>query len=415
MSSQKITDQIDNETFEFSGRRGPFFKLLLINLFLTIITLGIYRFWAKTNVRRFIWSNIRFMGDPLEYTGRGSELLLGFLIVLAVLFPLGLIYEAIQSLAPPDETTLHIGLEILYYTTILALVQIGFYRAWRYRMSRTTWRGIRLGLDGSTWTFLKLSIGWSVLTVLTIGIAYPWMAVELWRYQITHTRIGETKANLALTGRQLLPFWLFVLIPFWIVAGAAFWLAMISDFDTISFINLIGESDFPPVYQIMIVSVFAILTAMVVLHSFIFNLVFLRHAVSELSLSNAGFFSKLPIGRLLFFATLAGALALAIAGGITALIMTSGSAFFQSFFVGSLTADSANSASEIFGTVLILIAFFFISPFAWTLIYQFEFLKQLFSTTTVSSPGALEHVVQSASESQKTGEGLADALDIGGL
>jgi uncharacterized membrane protein YjgN (DUF898 family) len=100
MSSQEITDHISSETFEFTGHRGPFFKLLLINLFLTIITLGIYRFWAKTNVRRFIWSNIRFMGDPLEYTGKASELLLGFMIVLAVLFPLGLIYEAIQSLAP---------------------------------------------------------------------------------------------------------------------------------------------------------------------------------------------------------------------------------------------------------------------------------------------------------------------------
>ena len=67
-----------------------------------------------------------FLDDPLEYTGTGGELFVGFLIVIAILFPLGLIYSAIGSLVPPDATELRVGLEVVYYLVIFALLQIGF-------------------------------------------------------------------------------------------------------------------------------------------------------------------------------------------------------------------------------------------------------------------------------------------------
>lgn len=408
MSSQEITDHIKTETFEFTGRRGPFFKLLLINLFLTIITLGIYRFWAKTNVRRFIWLNIRFMGDPLEYTGKGSELLLGFLIVLAVLFPLGLIYEGIQSLTPPEATTLHIGLEALYYIIIFALIQIGFYRAWRYRMSRTAWRGIRLGLDGSTWTFLKLSLGWSVLTVLTLGIAYPWMAIELWRYQIMHTRIGKTVAQFKGNGRELLLPWLFVMTPGLI-------LLMINLIYSYSFYQSLETTSAQPspnlegspleVFQIETIPAwFAAMniTALVALAIgwFHFSILITRYQISSIRFGEASFHSRLPIGRLFAYA--------AIAIGVIA--------FPAALLMFSLVTGIGSGLGSVFLSLIPLLIFaFLIAPIAWTLIFKFELIKQVFVTTTITNPEVLQRVVQSASESQRTGEGLADALDIGGL
>ena len=57
----------------------------MVNLLLTIVTLGIYRFWAKTRIRRYLWSQTEFLGDRFEYTGTGKELLIGFLIVFAFL------------------------------------------------------------------------------------------------------------------------------------------------------------------------------------------------------------------------------------------------------------------------------------------------------------------------------------------
>lgn len=400
MSSQEITDQSRRETFEFTGRRGPFFRLLLVNLILTILTLGIYRFWAKTNVRRFIWSNIRFLGDPLEYTGKGSELLLGFLIVLAVLFPLGLVYEAIQSLAPPDETALRVGLEVLYYITIFALIQIGFYRAWRYRMSRTAWRGIRLGLDGSTWTFLKLSLGWTVLTVLTLGLAYPWMAVELWRYQITHTRIGQTAAEFTGTGRDLIFPWICVLGPFLILFVALSMSIYLSGAPINVVIRevVIGENNDPILSALLVASAISYLATPVAWLWYTIRL--LQYQVSGTSIAKASVSSRLPEIRLIIFAALSIILVL-----------------LPTVFVGAAiyVSSGLDDGSLIIFAILGVVAGLVLFPLVWTMVFTFELIKQLFIQTTVDNPKNLEIVIQSASDSQKTGEGLADAFDIGGL
>ncbi len=51
-------------------------------------TLGIYRFWLATDIRRFLWSNTELAGETFEYTGTARELLIGFLIALAILVPI---------------------------------------------------------------------------------------------------------------------------------------------------------------------------------------------------------------------------------------------------------------------------------------------------------------------------------------
>lgn len=399
MATGELAETGRTESFEFTGHRGPFFRLMLVNLVLTILTLGIYRFWAKTKVRKFIWSNVRFMGDPLEYTGNGSELFLGFLIVLAVLFPLGLIYETIGRLVPPEDTPLRITLEVAYYLVLFALIQIGFYRAWRYRMSRTAWRGIRLGLDGSTWTFLKLSAGWTVLTALTLGLAYPWMAIELWRYQITHTRIGQTAAEFRGSGRDLLLPWLSVMIPSLLAIGGVALAA-----------NLAGEHVSVVMRDVLMVNVqdttvFSLLIVSLALFATVpiswlwFSIRLARYQISGMSLENASIISTMPFGRLLGFAIFAVVVFITPVSGIIGAI----------YFLGTAQI----SVAIIF--FLALTTVFVVFPITWTMIYTFELIKQIFTTAIVENSEALERTIQSASQSQKTGEGLADALDIGGL
>src|SRR5262245_1687148 len=60
--------------------------LSFINLLLMIVTLGIYGFWARTEVRKRTWSAVRIEGEPLHYTGTGGELFLGFLIAFFLVF-----------------------------------------------------------------------------------------------------------------------------------------------------------------------------------------------------------------------------------------------------------------------------------------------------------------------------------------
>ena len=68
---------------------GGFLGLSLLNGVLRILTLGVYHFWGKTEVRQRIWSAVRIDGEPLDYRGTGGELFRGFLIVFfLILLPM---------------------------------------------------------------------------------------------------------------------------------------------------------------------------------------------------------------------------------------------------------------------------------------------------------------------------------------
>ena len=67
---------------EYDGTIGGLYWIFIKNLLLNIVTLSIYRFWGKTNLRRYAWSHTSLQGQRFEYTGRGGELFVGFLIVV---------------------------------------------------------------------------------------------------------------------------------------------------------------------------------------------------------------------------------------------------------------------------------------------------------------------------------------------
>lgn len=71
--------------FEFSDGGKELLLIALKTGFLTLITLGIYRFWAKTKIRNFIWASASLDGDSFEYHGTGLEKFLGFLLAIVIL------------------------------------------------------------------------------------------------------------------------------------------------------------------------------------------------------------------------------------------------------------------------------------------------------------------------------------------
>lgn len=76
----------------FVGSRSALFWLALKSGFWTVLTLGFYRFWMKTRLRRWYWSSIRPGGHPLEYVGDPWEKLLGFFIAVVILtFYIGIV------------------------------------------------------------------------------------------------------------------------------------------------------------------------------------------------------------------------------------------------------------------------------------------------------------------------------------
>jgi uncharacterized membrane protein YjgN (DUF898 family) len=71
----------------FTGSWREYLPIAATNVLLTIVTLGVYRFWATARQRRYLWSRTEVIGDRLEWSGTGKEMFIGFLMVMAVLIP----------------------------------------------------------------------------------------------------------------------------------------------------------------------------------------------------------------------------------------------------------------------------------------------------------------------------------------
>jgi len=75
---------VQNDRFEFTGKAGEYFGIWIVNLFLTIVTLGIYSAWAKVRKKRYFYNNTWVAGANFEYHGNPVAILKGRLIAFAV-------------------------------------------------------------------------------------------------------------------------------------------------------------------------------------------------------------------------------------------------------------------------------------------------------------------------------------------
>src|ERR1043166_8003672 len=163
----------------FTGHRPDFRRLATRGAALELITLGFYRFWLRTDMRRHLWSNTAVDGDAAEYTGTAKELLIGFLFALAILAPIYLSYFLIGIEAEWAKAFASIPLILFFY----AFGQFAIFRARSYRATRTVWRGVRFWMSGSGWAYSWRACLWTLLALLTLGLALPWRESALERYK----------------------------------------------------------------------------------------------------------------------------------------------------------------------------------------------------------------------------------------
>jgi uncharacterized membrane protein YjgN (DUF898 family) len=167
-------------------------SIAITNFFLNLITLWFYRFWAKTQVRRHIWSCVRVNGEPLEYTGTGKELFTGFIIIMLVLFlPLAMIATVLAFMYGPESPALTV-FQLVATLALLTLYGFAIYRARRYRLSRTVWRGIRGALPGSAMAYSGKYFGSLLLSPMTAGWSQPAMNLILAEQITNDMRFGNT-------------------------------------------------------------------------------------------------------------------------------------------------------------------------------------------------------------------------------
>jgi len=343
-------------------RAGDLWPVVLKNAVLNILTLWFYRFWGRTNVRRVLWQKTTLNGEPFEYTGTGKELFIGFLIIFfVVLLPLYLGKVAL------DIYTLDLGLSATVvsgaglYALILFLIGFAIYRAQRYRMTRTMWRGIRGTMTGKASAYAFRYFGYFVLSALTLGLAYPFGRMRVFGRLMSETGFGDRRFSFEGSSRPLYKRFLVV------------WLSTIV-FTSVVFVGGIAlaaviDANAAPADKVGPIIGFFVVIAIVVG----IGLAMLFYRVREMQhFANCTRFEGLSFG---FDATAWSLLRLA------------------------------------FGNLLItLLTLGFGVPFAQMRVFRY-FCDRL----TIDGSVDIDAIIQSSAEKPSFGEGLADAFDMGAV
>jgi uncharacterized membrane protein YjgN (DUF898 family) len=199
----------------FTGSWREYLPIAATNILLTIVTLGIYRFWATARERRYLWSRTEVIGDRLEWSGTGKEMFIGFLIVMAVLIPFFLFIQFLfPALIARGKVEAAGGVFTLFYIGLIYLGGFARFRALRYRLSRTYWRGIRGGSDDPGWNYGGEYLGRVAASAMTMFIVWPWAATRLWNGRWNQMSFGPLHFRTELTADGLKGRWAAVyLVP----------------------------------------------------------------------------------------------------------------------------------------------------------------------------------------------------------
>jgi len=166
--------------FEFTGNAGSYFRIWIISLGLSLLTLGVYSAWGKVRKKRYLYAHTRLAGSGFEYRASPLAILKGRVIAV-VLFG-GLAVSG--HFLPLAQLALAVLLILLLPWLVVATA--------RFNARNSTWRSIRFGFDGQIREAVRVLLGLGVIAGITLGLAYPYYRMRRARFVVAHHRFGAT-------------------------------------------------------------------------------------------------------------------------------------------------------------------------------------------------------------------------------
>jgi len=173
------------ESFAFSGSTSEYFRIWIVSLCLTIITLGIYSPWAKVRKRRYLYRSTTLAGAGFDYHADPMVILRGRLIAITVL---GL-YVIGAALAP--------GVELSVVVVVMIVAPWLIVRARMFNARYTSYRNLRFRFDPVYGEAYKVIVGFGLLTGITLGLAYPYARYRRSKLLIDHAHFGSLQFQLS--------------------------------------------------------------------------------------------------------------------------------------------------------------------------------------------------------------------------
>lgn len=167
--------------FEFRGTAREYFRIWIVNLALTVLTIGIFSAWAKVRRERWFYGNTWVAGAPFEYLARPLPILKGRLVAVALLATYVLLGNVLPFVQP------------------LLLVALGIATPWlvlsglRFRARYSAWRSLNFRFTGDVGEAIKAWLLMYMLVIPTLGLIVPYMKYLQRRYQVEEHRFGGAR------------------------------------------------------------------------------------------------------------------------------------------------------------------------------------------------------------------------------
>ena len=166
---------------EFSGTGGEYFRIWIVNILLSILTLGIYSAWAKVRNKQYFYGSSSLDGASFEYSANPVSILKGRLLVVGVL----VLYQLFATFAPVLSAAMALGFVLLLPWIVV--------QALSFNARYSSHRGLRFHFDGRYGEAFSCYILWTVLAVISGGLAYPYAVYLRKRFILGKSRYGSTR------------------------------------------------------------------------------------------------------------------------------------------------------------------------------------------------------------------------------
>ena len=172
------------EAITFHGTGEEYFRIWIVNLVLSIVTLGVYSAWAKVRTNRYFYGNTELAGDRFYYLADPITILRGRLIAVAALIG----YTIMQNFMAPVWG-------IAAFFALLLAIPFFVVRALKFRTAMTMWRGLRMSFSGGPGEAFLVYVVWPVIGVFTLGLAMPYAWYARNEYLINHYHYGDQRSR----------------------------------------------------------------------------------------------------------------------------------------------------------------------------------------------------------------------------
>jgi uncharacterized membrane protein YjgN (DUF898 family) len=171
----------ESARFAFNGRAGEYFRIWIVNVFLSIVTLGIYSAWAKVRIKRYVYGHT-LLGDlPFAYDANPWAILRGRLVAAALVglwFGLGYVSPLAQ---------------------LALLVPVAFLLPWlivgslRFKMRASSYRNVGFSFDGTYGNAFTYYSVYPVLAAITLYLLWPWVVFRQRSWAIESASWGNRR------------------------------------------------------------------------------------------------------------------------------------------------------------------------------------------------------------------------------